>query len=365
MLGKLTLKELQSQCIGLGIKTYGTKATLIKRIKETKANNDDEARENAILNLRLDESDTVSDIATATTETEDDEDDFLITIPVINEEARGPTKSVVNSNDDDDECEEDSDSDEDGVYNTENKKRKRTESIYSFATKFDSIAEANDHLKHEKLENDCTWKFIRSRPTKDGKKDCYKCSNSICKKRCYVLYSEEDETVAIWINNLEHEHKIENSKKWGINAVTKREIEKLYVNGITFASRIQYALRKMMDPNDITYVEGVEEPLRWQINNFINNSVKVKSIKPNFSFADLVEWVKCHKAIPDDEHEPFIIDDFIQVNDKVPKASIIRISISTKYLIGLCRKRKHICADATYKLIWQGKNILYFFSLIG
>ena len=38
MLGKFSLKELQSQCIGLGIKTYGTKATLIKRIKEAKAN---------------------------------------------------------------------------------------------------------------------------------------------------------------------------------------------------------------------------------------------------------------------------------------------------------------------------------------
>ena len=36
-------------------------------------------------------------------------------------------------------------------------------------------------------------------------------------------------------------------------------------------------------------------------------------------------------------------------------------SLSTKRLIGLVKKRKHICADATYKLIWQGYFILLFY----
>ena len=63
--------------------------------------------------------------------------------------------------------------------------------------------------------------------------------------------------------------------------------------------------------------------------------------------------------VPDDEDEPFVIDDVIQVNDIVPKSSILRISISTKRLISLTQRRKHLCADATYKLIWHG---YYFFS---
>jgi hypothetical protein len=51
----------------------------------------------------------------------------------------------------------------------------------------------------------------------------------------------------------------------------------------------------------------------------------------------------------------------LQVNDDIPELSIIRIAISTKNMIGLAKKRKHICADATYKLIWQGKYIYLFF----
>jgi hypothetical protein len=65
--------------------------------------------------------------------------------------------------------------------------------------------------------------------------------------------------------------------------------------------------------------------------------------------------------VPQDNNEPFVISDLINVNDDIPESSIIRIAISTKNMIGLAKKRKHICADATYKLIWQGS---YFFLSI-
>ena len=75
-----------------------------------------------------------------------------------------------------------------------------------------------------------------------------------------------------------------------------------------------------------------------------------------FSYADLAIWASEHREVPQDNNEPFVISDLINVNDDIPESSIIRIAISTKNMIGLAKKRKHICADATYKLTVDEKH---------
>lgn len=67
----------------------------------------------------------------------------------------------------------------------------------------------------------------------------------------------------------------------------------------------------------------------------------------------LVNWVNNNSFIPDDEETPFVIKSRIAVNDFVPEASTIRISISTKTLLKNAMKTRQLCADATYKLIWH------------
>ena len=144
---------------------------------------------------------------------------------------------------------------------------------------------------------------------------------------------------------------------------------------ITQATRVIYSLRLMMretvkdkennpQPNP-SYVPGLKEPTPTQVNNYINNVLKKNVVKPNFSYADLQKWVNDHSAVPDEresghEHEPYVISSYIDVNDKVPKASVIRIAISTKFLISLARKRNHICADTTWKTNWNGKFSLMY-----
>ena len=109
------------------------------------------------------------------------------------------------------------------------------------------------------------------------------------------------------------------------------------------------------------YVEGVEVPEKLQIKNYIQNTLKPKIIKTvNFNYADLSKWVADHRSVPDDNNEPFVIDDFIQFNAIIPASSIIRLALSTKNLISLAKKRKHVCADATYKLIWQGMRYAFY-----
>ena len=60
------------------------------------------------------------------------------------------------------------------------------------------------------------------------------------------------------------------------------------------------------------------------------------------------------RDVPSDPNEPFVIDVMIIVNDLVPSESIIRVSYSTLNLIGLTKRRNHICEDTTWKLIQEG-----------
>jgi hypothetical protein len=81
----------------------------------------------------------------------------------------------------------------------------------------------------------------------------------------------------------------------------------------------------------------------------------------NFNYAELAKIVIGDRNVPSDPNEPFVIDDMILVNDLVPSESIIRVSYSTLNLIGLTKRRDHICADTTWKLIWEGINSTLFF----
>ena len=62
--------------------------------------------------------------------------------------------------------------------------------------------------------------------------------------------------------------------------------------------------------------------------------------------------------IPNSEHEPFITSFEIHYNSLVPSSSTFMIAITTKYLLSLALKTGHICADTTFKLIWQGFPVL-------
>ena len=186
----------------------------------------------------------------------------------------------------------------------------------------------------------------------------------------YILYHDDSSKVSIWVDDNEHNHET-TKKEFGINEATKKQIEFLFKSGVKTAARIKNVLRDCLDPfrpkklesdpdipNEL-YIPGLIMPSSLQINNFLNNTLKVKlNGKSNFCYGDLCEWVSKNETVPDFEHEPFVIAHDIQVNDKAPQTSQIRLSISTKYLLSLAMKTKHICADSTYKLIWHGFPVL-------
>ena len=92
--------------------------------------------------------------------------------------------------------------------------------------------------------------------------------------------SEEQQVCFLWLNEIVHDHSVENTERnWGIDYITKKEIEKLFKSKVNGASRIKYALREMVAPTSVSYVKGITVPSPGQINNFANKKI----IKPNFS----------------------------------------------------------------------------------
>jgi hypothetical protein len=154
-------------------------------------------------------------------------------------------------------------------------------------------------------------------------KDYYKCKFKSCSKQCYIEYNDVDVKVSVMMSVLEHEHIVLDERKWGINDVTKHEIRRLFSCGVKFPKSIQYALREMTDETHINYVQGIVVPSRLMISNFVNNTVKPKIIKPKFSYGDLVAWIDLHSTVPVAEHDPFVCHSFVEVNEKVPSASVI------------------------------------------
>lgn len=251
----------------------------------------------------------------------------------------------------------------DSIPSNNSNKRKRLVPIYTFVDEYENELEALKAVDRESL-----WAPERNRATTEGCKRFYMCKydHIPCKSKIYLLRDQYSEKVSIWANQIEHDHS-EPKKQHGINAVTKKQIDILFQGRCKTATKIKHALRDKVNPfkpkvldtdpdveNEL-YIPGLEIPEVTQINNYLQGTLKRKLHgKSNFTYADLYKWVLGHCTVPDNENEPFVIKYEIRIDDKVPEASILRVCLSSKALLKIAMKTKHICADATYQLMWQG-----------
>ncbi|CAF1108888.1 unnamed protein product, partial [Brachionus calyciflorus] len=306
------VNDLKNECKRLKISYSGKKNELVNRLNEYMKKNSSEVVEEVQKSLAEEESVELVDVE--------------IAVPAIN-------------NNEFNEMEEQDDKNEEDILN-ENGKRVRC--VYIKEEEFDNI-----HIAKQKLENN--WKYLRLRPTRNGMKEYFICNlGANCKKQIFILYHDDDQKVSIWHSSLEHDHTNE-KKQFGINSVTKKTIDTLYMSKVNTATLILHSLRERKDqfkpkkfetdpdvPNE-QHVPGIVIPTILQIYNYLNNTLKpiiyAKSHKNRFSYGDLENWV--------------------QNNCLVINTSIIRLTLSSKALLKLAMKTSHICADATYKLMWH------------
>ncbi len=233
---------------------------------------------------------------------------------------------------------------------------KRLQPVYLTFKTFANKEEAVNVLKDEKV-----W----SMNTKPKKRICkntvhefYRCSSSVeCPVKACVVYKSDEDTVTVKKScNIEHNHeKLKEDR--GLNYDTRKAIDHLYAMGTKTALPIIYALRdkEILSSKADIEVDNIQEPTPRQINNYLLNTLKPKvQEKCHFNYGELCEWVQSRTFVPEDEHEPFILAQYFNINDHIPSASSFKISMSTKFLVQLGRYSDHTCTDTTHKVMWEG-----------
>ena len=345
---------------------------MIQRIKDHEAKVKEVEIDRAMeLEAALTATATNDDSNLSNLQLENDEDEGEL-VDILNENSESPTKTNLSS--------------ETSYEKKENSnKRIAVKTFYHFDSTYENRESALLKINEDFYRN-------RMYETKEGQKECFTCKYSCCNSKCYLLYTLDDESVSLWFNDQEHQHDDANIKEkteWGINLSTKQAIDKLFRAGTKSAGKILSVLRIYQQEtikdkenkliNNPDFVPGIVLPSTRQIVNYVNNTLKPKVIIAKFNYAELAKWIDNHREVPESDDDVFVLDAVININDVIPKgifiifyflslfifyssyiytASTFRLSISTKKLIGQCLKTNHMCADATYKLIWQGNQLI-------
>jgi hypothetical protein len=210
--------ELKAECKRLGLSTSGRKIDLHDRIQNHLCFTDDPQ----------------ADIE----KNKESDEEGLIDIPVNASDEEGLIDIPLNASDEEGGCDEDEY--EDGETLVEGRKRKRRVNEYVFVANYESRSEARQAVEAE-------WRKWRNRPLKTGFKEWFKCKSLGCPVQLFIAGNQWDLKVVVMKSVNEHVHERQ-ATVFGLNEVTKAEVEKLYVNGVVFPKRILYAIREMTDP---------------------------------------------------------------------------------------------------------------------
>ena len=214
------VKDLKDACKAVGLNANGKKVDLIERLNEYEVIRSE---------VEATEARLISENAAGNAGDELDSTDGIVDIP-INKTADG----------DDDDYVPEADDDDDDMEKNANGKRVRPVYLQE-GPSVESPEEAEKMLIAED-----TWNK-RSKPlmTHEGQKWWWMCKK--CSKKCYILFHVHDNSVSIWTSSSIHDvdkHAHVPRRRYGLNPITKQQIDLLYEAGTKTASRILTQLRK-------------------------------------------------------------------------------------------------------------------------
>lgn len=210
---------------------------------------------------------------------------------------------------------------------------------YEIVIKFSTMKEA----KHWIADSHESWKNIKC----SNDTIYYKCRK--CTMRLKLICNQYNTSVTIWTTEGSHNHSLATR---GIEPEIKKEIDRLYDSGVTLPNQIL----NQLDKKGMTVVKS-------KLTNFLVRLKAKKISNHTICLSDLISWCKDNREVPDCDDKVFVANSELKYDEE---NSTMRIFFTTKRLVRLAQQNNtHICADATYKLIWQG-NIRFssFFSII-
>ncbi|RNA08081.1 hypothetical protein BpHYR1_026778 [Brachionus plicatilis] len=103
---------------------------------------------------------------------------------------------------------------------------------------------------------------------------------------------------------------------------------------------------------DMLEKQKIECPSKKKLNNFLANYRRNEHGNKCITMNELVEYVTPRSRIPEDLDQPFIAA--YEYDASSIEKRWFRLFITTKRLVKLVPKTKHVMADATYKLVYEG-----------
>ena len=237
----------------------------------------------------------------------------------------------------------DDDGDADDIINPPKKMRASGLSYEKVKVFSDGKCAEEEAVKY----NNFKWTCRKINDTEQGTKKYYKCSfkrGSNCPAKIYLLFHASNFEVTLFQAIIQHDHTTV-SKHTGIPIEVKNVIIELFQNGYTTPKAILSELDKLK----------IIQPKASQISSVLVSLRKKLYGPAQISLNYIKNWCIEKSIIPNDPDECFVANYYIEDDDAGP---LFRLFVTTKNLITNCLNSNHICADATYKLIWQGYPVL-------
>lgn len=197
-----------------------------------------------------------------------------------------------------------------------------------------------------------TWSYSFKNKLVDGDVNIYYRCNKVkfrgeqCQASIYLHYPADSQNVNLYRSQLSHNcHDILEKARPRISVDVKQEIRKL----VDFDSRIKpkAVLERLSQ-------KGMEVPKKTLVNNYLAFLRKKKLGSSTISLGELERILIEKSKIPTNDTDAFVAAYVIEYEEP----TFFRFFVSSKTLLALARNVKHIHADATYKLVWQGFPVL-------
>lgn len=208
---------------------------------------------------------------------------------------------------------------------------------------------ANQREMDEFLKVENQWSLFKTEHLVKGTKMTFRCNKvkrrgDQCASGIYTLMNPNDGRIKLYRKLADHDCDQSNNKvKSKVDDTVRQFILDQYKLGNPPAT-ILFKLRKMSD---------ITQPTKEQVTHIIQYN-KEKMPNPTISIADMEAFYNEHKAIPDDDDAPFVVNFECSAPQTSNEQKFFRIFYSTKRLLKYANESENLHADGTYKITVQG-----------
>lgn len=213
-------------------------------------------------------------------------------------------------------------------------------SFYKPEAKFYNRTDLDEYIGNFKC-----FRHKSNNKTKEATVSYYTCSlvpkrqAHMCPVKLKVFESNKTTDFCVYVTTFEHNHENIAPKQNPVSSEIRDKIYTLHKDYHMKAATIHKYLLKEYPSQTPPTIKQIRQVLPKE---------KEKHIPKTKTYGEMIEWCRLMEKTPDGLDEAFILDHMYQEEDD----SFAFIS-STKRLLKLASTQKNICADGTYKMMWE------------